>query len=125
MENKYKCIIIPGGLGGAEACAKSEVLIKMLKKQKEEGRWIASICASPGLVLGVHGLLEGETATCYPGFEKHFKDISKIEQKVVVSNKIITSRGPGTAMLFGYEIIHQVLGDKEKAEQLKKGMMFL
>ncbi|GAY68922.1 hypothetical protein CUMW_267950 [Citrus unshiu] len=47
-----------GGLGGAQAFAKSEKLVNMLKKQKESNRPYGAICASPALVLEPHGLLK-------------------------------------------------------------------
>lgn len=50
-------IYAQGGLGGAQAFAKSEKLVNMLKKQKESNRAYGAICASPALVLEPHGLL--------------------------------------------------------------------
>ena len=46
-----------------------------------------------------------------------------INEKVVVSNKCITSQGPGTAFEFGYALC-EVLFGKEKKEQLQKDMVF-
>ncbi|ESR55800.1 hypothetical protein CICLE_v10024360mg, partial [Citrus x clementina] len=54
----YDLIVLPGGLGGAQAFAKSEKLVNMLKKQKESNRPYGAICASPALVLEPHGLLK-------------------------------------------------------------------
>jgi len=58
-------IVLPGGLKGAETFANSELVLKMLLRQKAADGYIAAICASPALVLAKHGLLE-ERATCYP-----------------------------------------------------------
>ena len=69
--------------------------------------------------------IDSPSSTLNKGVEVEKKP-SKLEEKVVVSNKIITSRGPGLAMLFGYTICEKVLPDGPKiAEQLKKGMMFI
>uniref|UniRef100_A0A9I9DM89 DJ-1/PfpI domain-containing protein n=1 Tax=Cucumis melo TaxID=3656 RepID=A0A9I9DM89_CUCME len=57
-EQSYDLIVLPGGLGGAEAFAKSEKLINLLKKQRESNRPYGAICASPALVLEPHGLLK-------------------------------------------------------------------
>ncbi|XAR56476.1 hypothetical protein NMG60_11036982 [Bertholletia excelsa] len=55
----YDLIVLPGGLGGAQAFAKSENLVNLLKKQKEANRAYGAICASPALVLEPQGLLKG------------------------------------------------------------------
>ncbi|KAK9199038.1 hypothetical protein WN944_014225 [Citrus x changshan-huyou] len=59
----YDLIVLPGGLGGAQAFAKSEKLVNMLKKQKESNRPYGARCASPALVLKPHGLLKDKKAT--------------------------------------------------------------
>lgn len=38
-------MILPGGLGGAQALADSKVVGELLKEQEQAGRWIAAICA--------------------------------------------------------------------------------
>ena len=121
-DNTYDMIVCPGGLPNAQILGKNKTLIEMLKKQKSAGRWYCAICASPFEVFESNGLLEGEKGTGYPGYGK-FKDESKINEKVVVSNKCITSRGPGTAFLFGYALAEALFG-KDKKEQLQSEMVF-
>lgn len=41
----------------------------------------------------------------------------------MVSGKCITSQAPGTALLFGFALIENLIG-KEKAEEIKKGIVF-
>ena len=55
--------------------------------------------------------------------EVRFKDESKLKEKVVVSHKCVTSRGPGTAYEFGYCLCELLFG-KEKREQIQKDMVF-
>nr|GEW07980.1 hypothetical protein [Tanacetum cinerariifolium] len=62
----YDLIVLPGGLGGAQAFADSETLVNLLKKQSESDRYYGAICASPALVLEPHGLLKGKKATAFP-----------------------------------------------------------
>ena len=54
----------------------------------EGGKHLASICASPALVLTPHGLLEGHKATCYPAMQDKLGDKSESHKRVVVSGKI-------------------------------------
>ena len=121
-DDTYDMIICPGGLPNAQILGKNKILIEMLKKQKSAGRWYCAICASPFEVFERNGLLEGEQGTGYPGYGK-FKNESKIKEKVVVSNKCITSQGPATAFLFGYALVEALFG-RDKKEQLQSEMVF-
>jgi len=44
------------------------------------------------------------------------------EKAVVVDGNILTSRGPGTALLFALAIVEQLVG-KEKAQKIKEAML--
>ncbi|KAL9433192.1 hypothetical protein AB3S75_028084 [Citrus x aurantiifolia] len=119
----YDLIVLPGGLGGAQAFAKSEKLVNMLKKQKESNRPYGAICASPALVLEPHGLLKGKKATAFPAMCNKLSDQSEIENRVVVDGNLITSRGPGTSMEFSLAIVEKFFG-RNKALELAKIMLF-
>jgi len=47
-----------------------------------------------------------------------------VNNNVVISNKCVTSRGPGTAGEFGLALV-KVLFGTEKSEQLKKQMLYV
>ena len=117
-------VILPGGMPGAENLAASEKLAGVLKAQAAAGRVVSAICASPGLVLARHGILDGKRATCYPGFEKHFGPTTEYKTDAVVTDgKVVTSRGPGTAFAFGLALAAELAGN-ETAEQLGRDMVF-
>ncbi|KAI4321814.1 hypothetical protein MLD38_035151 [Melastoma candidum] len=119
----YNLIVLPGGLGGAEAFAKSEKLVSLLKKQKESSKPYGAICASPALALEPHGLLKGKKATAFPAMCSKLSDRSEAENRVVVDGNLITSRGPGTSMEFGLAIVEKFYG-RNKALDLAKVMLF-
>ncbi|KAH9722913.1 protein DJ-1 [Citrus sinensis] len=119
----YDLIVLPGGLGGAQAFANSEKLVNMLKKQKESNRPYGAICASPALVLEPHGLLKGKKATAFPAMCNKLSDQSEIENRVVVDGNLITSRGPGISMEFALAIVEKFFG-RNKALELAKIMLF-
>ena len=121
-DNTYDMIICPGGLPNAQILGKNKTLIEMLKKQKSAGRWYCAICASPFEVFESNGLLEGEKGTGYPGYGK-FKDESKLKERVVISNKCVTSMGPCSAFEFGFTLCELLFG-KDKKEELQAAMVF-
>lgn len=114
-------MILPGGGLGTRNLAASKALASQLKAFKEQGKWLAAICAAPS-VLGELGLLEGEKATCYPGFEEKLLGSLYENERVVVSNRIITGVGPGASLEFGYKVLEIIQG-KEAADEVKKGML--
>ncbi|PON98419.1 DJ [Trema orientale] len=120
----YDLIVLPGGLGGAEAFAKSEKLVNLLKQQRESNRPYGAICASPALVLEPHGLLKGKKATAFPALTNKLSDQSEAENRVVVDGNLITSRGPGTSIEFSLGIVEKFFG-RQKALELAKTMVFV
>ncbi|PRQ31059.1 putative protein deglycase DJ-1, class I glutamine amidotransferase [Rosa chinensis] len=120
----YDLIVLPGGLGGAQAFAKSETLVNLLKKQRESNKPYGAICASPALVFEPHGLLKGKKATAFPAMCDKLSDKSEIENRVLVDGNLITSRGPGTSMEFALGIVEKFFG-REKAIDLAKVLVFV
>jgi 4-methyl-5(b-hydroxyethyl)-thiazole monophosphate biosynthesis len=118
----YDLIALPGGMPGAEHLRDSEPLTMLLKRQQQEGRLYAAICAAPVVVLQYHGLLVGRRATCHPAFAEQLKNDEAVEQRVVVDGPCITSRGPGTALEFTLKLI-ELLYDTQKAQEIGKHML--
>jgi len=98
---------------GAANLVSSEKVKSIIRIMNRHKKIIAAICASPAIVLAPIGVLKNKSATCYPGMEENFgKDTLYREDDVVVDGNIITSRGPGTALLFSLEIVKKVFGVK-------------
>jgi 4-methyl-5(b-hydroxyethyl)-thiazole monophosphate biosynthesis len=74
------------------------------------------------MILSRHGLLAGREATIYRGMEAELKNAHYKDEDVVVSGKIITSRGPGTAMSFSLKLLEILRGEKTAA-QVKDGLL--
>ena len=117
-------MIFPGGMPGAKYLSKHEGLLSQLKSFINEEKWVAAICAAPALVLSGNNLISGKKATCYPGMKGKMEGIEYLEEDVVVDGKIITSRGPATAMSFALEIIKQLKGEDVYSE-VAEGLLFI
>ncbi|XP_057795953.1 protein DJ-1 homolog B-like [Salvia miltiorrhiza] len=122
--NSFDLIVLPGGLGGAQAFTESDKLVNLLKKQRESNKLYGAICASPALVLEPHGLIKGKKATAFPAMCNKLSDPSEAENRVVVDGNLVTSRGPGTTMEFALVIVEKFFG-RDKALELAKAMVFV
>lgn len=117
-------LVLPGGMPGASNLYEFSPLQGLLRSQAEaaEGR-IAAICASPAVVLGQLGLLEGEKATCYPGFETMLNGAEYIDAPVVVSHKFVLGNGPANALPWALTLVKEALG-QETASKVASGMLY-
>ena len=122
LDEDFDAVILPGGLGGAKNLSSNQEVLNLVKEMHDEGKYIAAICASPAVVLAPLGLLKGKTFTCFPGFENNIEDGTFSEDRVVVDGKLITSRAPGTAAEFAYEIIRH-LQDKAAADKVSQSTL--
>ncbi len=103
-------IVLPGGMPGTLNLQKDDTVNKLINHCSEKGLLICAICAAP-MILGELGLLEGKTATCYPGFEEHLKGAVLGKNPVEVSGNFITGKGPGASFEFGKAIVNYINGD--------------
>lgn len=121
IEN-YDMIFLPGGYPGYVNLEKSEKLIEEIKKAYSENKYIAAICAAPS-ILGKLEILKNKSACCFPSFEEHLIGANVSYDDVVVSDKIITSRGAGTAHKLGFKIVELYKG-KAFSDKLAQQMIY-
>lgn len=114
IDEAFDIIICPGGLPGAEYLRDNALLKNLLINQHNQQKWLAAICASPAVVLAHHGILDNSQATGYPSSEEQIPNY--IDEDVVVDGHVITSKGPGTAMVFALKIIQLLMGEVQAKE---------
>ena len=108
-------IVLPGGMPGAKNLMEHEGLTNHIKVFAKEGKKLAAICAAP-MVLGACGVLEGHSATIYPGMEDQLTGAKATGENVTVSGNIITGKGPALAMEFALTLVEIVKGTKVRDE---------
>jgi len=108
---QYDMIVLPGGMPGADHLKRDARVVGLLQRFASAGRYTAAICAAPG-VLAHAGLLDGRAATSFPGFltGDSAPGIRLSTAPVVVDGKVITSRGPGTAVPFALYLVELLEG---------------
>ena len=113
---------MPGGLPGADHLRNDARIINLLREMAGNGKYTAAICAAPR-VLAQAGLLDGKRATSFPGAldGASVPGLEYLEQPVVTDGRVITSRGPGTALDFALELIERLSG-KQKRDEVEAGL---
>lgn len=111
----FDMVVLPGGLPGATNLDGDPRIHALLRRHHAEGRFTAAICAAPA-VLARAGLLDGRSATAYPGTirSQDFPRVNLVDEPVVVDGAVVTSRGPGTAMDFALQLIELLAGGERR-----------
>ncbi len=118
---EFNMLVLPGGHDNAIALKESVKVQEIIKQFDSVKKPIGAICAAP-MALQEAGVIKN-SYTCYPSYEndiglEKFTDI----KKVVIDENIITSRGPGTAICFGLEIVKILVG-VETYNALREGLI--
>lgn len=122
LTGEFDLLVVPGGMGGVNNLRASAIVLELVREIYQGGKWVTAICAGP-LVLAAAGILKGKTATCYPTLEVELEGASHSEELVVTDGRLITSRGPATAMLFALQIVEEIMGS-DKRRELEEDLLF-
>ncbi|MCG8486802.1 MAG: DJ-1 family glyoxalase III [Candidatus Thiodiazotropha sp.] len=115
--DEFDMVVLPGGLPGADYLDADPRVHAILKQLHQQGKYTAAICAAPKVLAGA-GLLDGRQATSYPGVldGMSLPQVDVKSDAVISDDKVITSRGPGTAMDFALELIEKLKGRQIRNE---------
>jgi 4-methyl-5(b-hydroxyethyl)-thiazole monophosphate biosynthesis len=126
----YQALIIPGGFNdaGYEEVYDEKVLGLINKVYANNGIIVAMCVGS--LAVARAGILKGKEATTYAASKTHdniqiLRDCGALPAKgrIVVSDRIITNRGPDTSIEVAFKLL-EMLSGKEDMERVKRAMMF-
>lgn len=123
IHDDFDMLVLPGGMPGSTYLNEDPRIHAIIKKLNLNNKAIGAICAAP-MVLAHSGLLNGKSATCYPGIlnNDEWPEISLKNDAVVIDGNVLTSRGPGTAMDFALTII-EFLADKNTRNTVEAGLV--
>ncbi|WP_103063480.1 DJ-1 family glyoxalase III [Actinomyces qiguomingii] len=120
----YDMVFLPGGIPGTPNLKAVPAVTDEVTARVQAGRPVAAICAAPS-ILAELGLLQGRDATSNPNFmgvlAEHGARTS--QAAVVVDDQLLTSRGMGTAIELGLEIVRHYLGD-DAVDAVKRGIVY-
>jgi len=122
LDTAFDLIVLPGGLPGSDHLRDNQQIQSLIKKQATSNKYVAAICAAPK-ALAEAGLLDGKTATSFPGVLAALENdaITISENPVEIDGNIVTSRSVGTAMDFALSLI-ELLEGKEKRDEINQSL---
>lgn len=120
----YDMLVLPGGMPGTKNLRACEPLCEAVGDFVRSGREVAAICAAPS-ILAELGLLEGRRATSNPNFQHVLAEhgATVLQDPVVRDGNIATSKGLGTAVELGLELVRTILGP-EAVEHVKQKIVY-
>lgn len=121
--DEFDMLLMPGGQPGTSKLDDDHRIHAIIKRLHHGDKYLAAICAAP-MVLASSGVLDGKRATSYPGAldPEKWPDITISDDPIVIDGKILTSRGPGTAMDFALTII-ETLTDKPTRDRVEASLV--
>ncbi len=126
----YKALIIPGGHNdsGYEEVYDKKVQ-KLIRHVYKDRGIIITMCVG-SLPVAKSGILQGKKATTYTSSKRHdnLKILESygaipVDERIVTSDRIVTNRGPDTAIDVAFTLI-EMLNGKEDMKKVRKAMMF-
>ncbi|OLL23216.1 Glutathione-independent glyoxalase DJ-1 [Neolecta irregularis DAH-3] len=118
----FDALVVPGGIKGARQFCSSESVLFTVRHMYNDNKIIGMICAG-SLVAKMSRVHKGGKITGHPSvLEELTTDFDYVDERVVVDRNLVTSQGPGTAMLFSLMIV-EVLAGREKRQEISAPMI--
>lgn len=123
LTRDFDMIVLPGGMPGSEHLKNDARIQNLLKRHAANGCYTAAICAAP-MALAAAGLLDGRQITGYPGMVDRLSvpGARYVGEPVVIDGKVVTSRGPGTALDFALTLV-ELLAGKAKRDEVEAALV--
>jgi 4-methyl-5(b-hydroxyethyl)-thiazole monophosphate biosynthesis len=126
----YQALVIPGGFNDAGYTeVYHQKVLGLIRTMYDNKGIIAAMCVG-SLAVARTGILKGKKATTYSASKRHdnlqiLQDWGAIpvKERIVVTDRIITNRGPDTAIEVAFKLL-EMLNGKRDMKRTKKTMMF-
>ncbi|KAF2017215.1 DJ-1 [Aaosphaeria arxii CBS 175.79] len=117
----FDILILPGGGPGAQTFSNNDTVLELIAAFRTAGKYVAAICAGTTALVAAQKKHGGEKVrvTSHPSVQEKVEGEGGWEysvERVVVDGKVITSRGPGTALGFSLAIVEAIAGKSKRDE---------
>ncbi|KAI9844732.1 MAG: hypothetical protein M1838_002052 [Thelocarpon superellum] len=116
-------LIVPGGAPGATTLTASSTVLEMVQRLRGQAKRVACICAGTLVLVRsveVPSIFDKKECrvTSHPSVKQEIvnKGWDYYDDDVVEDDRVITSRGPGTAIMFALAIVESLLGKARRDE---------
>ena len=117
---KFSGVILPGG-PASWTLRDTPAVLSIVRSMHAAGKMVAAICAAP-LALEAAGVIKDRRVTCYPSVKSELVSAAEVcDCPAVTDGNIVTGRGPGAALEFGFEL-GRYFGKSEEVEKLRSDM---
>ncbi len=103
---KYDALLLPGGVMNPDQLRMNPDAVRFVKHFIEQGKPIAAICHGPWMLVET-GAVRGRSVTSWPSLKTDIQNAGGtwVDQEVVVSKGVVTSRKPDDVPAFNREMI--------------------
>ena len=117
LDKQYDLLALPGGPGVFDLRDDSRVLDLIGRQVSKEGL-VGAICAAP-LLLKDADVLTDKSHTAHSAVSSELPEM--VEELAVVEDfPLITSRGPGTALAFGFALVRALQGEEVASQVMEE-----
>lgn len=104
----YDALLIPGGVGNPDQLRGDENAVNFVREFAEAGKPMAVICHGPWVLVEA-GVVRGKKVTSWPTLQTDIRNAGGewVDQEVVVTEGIVTSRKPDDIPAFNKKMIEE------------------
>ena len=103
---QYDALVLPGGVMNPDQLRMNPDAVKFVKHFFEHAKPVAAICHGPWMLVEA-GAVRGRTITSWPSLKTDIRNAGGnwVDEEVVLSNGVVTSRKPDDIPAFNRQII--------------------
>lgn len=104
--SEFDALLLPGGVQNPDKLRMEPQAVEFVQHFVDEGKPIASICHGPWMLVET-GAVRGRTITSWPSLKTDIQNAGGtwVDEQVILSNGIVTSRKPDDIPAFNQEMI--------------------
>ena len=104
--SQYDALLLPGGVMNPDHLRMNPAAVRFVKHFFEHAKPVAAICHGPWLLVEA-GAVQGRTITSWPSLKTDIRNAGGtwVDEEVVLSNGVVTSRKPDDIPAFNREMI--------------------
>lgn len=104
--SQYDALLLPGGVMNPDQLRMNPEAVRFVKSFFDQGKPVAAICHGPWMLVET-GAVRGRTVTSWPSLKTDIRNAGGtwVDQEVMVSDGVVTSRKPEDIPAFNREMI--------------------